>query len=292
VWNETFRLPQPPVDAVANVTVDLWATAIYSTLALCALVYGLLHWRRTGEPIIVLMLIGGALCSTVEPFVNIVGAVWHPMVNQVTAFEIMGRGMPWFIVTGYTFYFGVLGSLNYLAFRKGVSTRQFWLWASVPMLVDVVMEELMLYWDLYIYYGQQPLILINKLPLWWVPCNSLGELLAVCLLVKAAPLLRGWRQLLIPLLVPICDAVAYAAISLPSWIVVNTPVPGWLNQLGGLATFALALLALYALAQVVPNDSRLVRAVGAQGRRDSKGPSPPAKRWIGGPFRLRLWKAR
>ncbi len=261
MWNETLGLPQPPVEAVANVTADFWASMVYIALSTCALICGLWYWSRTGRPIVVLMLLGGALCSTVEPFVNIIGAVWHPMVNQVRAFELMGRGMPWFLVTGYIFYFGVLGSLTYFAFQKGVTTRQFWLWATVPMLVDVVMEELMLHWNLYYYYGEQPLILLYKLPLWWVPCNSLGELLGVCLLVKAAPLLRGWRQLLIPVLIPVCDAVAYAAISLPSWMVVNTPVPPWLNQLGGLATCALAWLVLYGLSRVIPNDSPLAHAL-------------------------------
>jgi hypothetical protein len=273
VWNPIFRLPQPPVDAVANATADFWATAIYVSLSALALLYGLHYWRKTGQPIIPLLLLGGALCSTVEPFVNIVGAVWHPIVGQVSAFTIMGRSMPWFLVTGYMFYFGALGTLNYVAFRNGVTTRRFWLWATVPMAIDVVMEELMLYWDLYSYYGQQPLILINKLPLWWVPCNSLGELLAVCLLVKSAPLLRGWRWALVPILVPVCDAVAYAAISMPSWIVVNTPVPTWVNQLGGLATIALALLTLYGLSLVMPTDSPLARALerSAAGRRETPG---------------------
>lgn len=272
MWNETLRLPEPPVEAVANVIVDFWATVIYSTLAACTLLYGLYWWRKTGKPIIVLMLIGGALCSTVEPFVNIVGAVWHPMVDQVTAFTLMGRGMPWFIVSGYTFYFGVLGSLTYLAFQKGVTTRQFWLWATVPMLVDVVMEELMLWFNLYYYYGEQPLILINQLPLWWVPCNSLGELLGVCLVLKAAPLLKGWRQLFIPVLIPVCDAVAYAAISLPSWWVVNTPVSPWVTQLGGLATCGLALLVLYGLSKLIPTDSPLARALAASGAADRDAP--------------------
>lgn len=269
-WSPIFRLPQPPVDAVANATADFWGTVIYSTLSLCALLYGLHYWRRTGQPIIPLMLIGGALCSTVEPFVNIVGAVWHPIVGQVSAFEIMGRSMPWFLVTGYMFYFGALGTLTYVAFRNGVTTRQFWLWATVPMGVDVVMEELMLYWDMYLYYGQQPLILLYKLPIWWVPCNSLGELLGVCLLVKIAPLLHGWRWLLVPILIPVCDAVAYATISMPSWIVVNTPVPYWVNQLGGLATLALALLTLYGLSLVMPTDSPLANALNGAvpGRRD------------------------
>lgn len=264
VWDPTFKLPTPPIDAVANTTVDFWATLIYSVLSLIVFVYGLYFWKRTGRPIILLLMLGGALCSAVEPFVNVVGAVWHPQVNQVAVFEIMGRSMPWFLVTGYVFYFGAMGSLTYLMFEKGVSTRMFWVFACVPMVVDVIMEELMLYWDLYIYYGDQPLILLWKLPLWWVPCNSLGELLGVSAVLLAKPLLQGWRVLLIPLLIPVCDAIAYAAISLPSWIVVNTEgVPFWLNQLGGIATWLLALMVLYVLSQVVPKDSPLAKRLGS-----------------------------
>jgi hypothetical protein len=103
-----------------------------------------------------------------------------------------------------------------------------------------------------------------------VPCNSLGELLGVCLLVKIAPLLRGWRWLLVPVLVPVCDAIAYATISMPSWIVVNTPVPYWVNQLGGVATLGLAWLTLYGLSLVMPTDSPLAQALerAAAPRRD------------------------
>lgn len=263
IWDEHFGLPIPPVDTVSNLTVDFWATVIYSTLSLCALAYGLHYWRKTGEPIIVLMLIGGALCSTVEPFVNVMGAVWHPEINQRTVFEIMGRGMPPFLVTGYIFYFGALGSLAYLSFRKGISTRQFYFWAAVPMVVDVAMEELMLYWDLYYYYGEQPLMFI-KLPLWWVPCNALGNLIAVCVLLKIVPLLKGWQWLLIPIVIPMADAAAYAAISLPSWIVVNSDVPWLVKQLGGLATFGLAFIVLYGLAQVIPDDSPLARRLSSE----------------------------
>jgi hypothetical protein len=123
------------------------------------------------------------------------------------------------------------------------------------MLVDIAMEELMLHYDLYYYYGHQPLILIAKLPLWWVPCNALGQILAVALIALVKPLQKGWKLLLIPILIPICDAVAYSAISLPSWIVVNTPVSWWVLQLGGLATCGLAFMVLYGLSLILAIDS-------------------------------------
>lgn len=277
MWDSQLRLPVPPLDASANVVADFWATIIYVSLSALVLIYGLVYWARTGRPIIPLLMIGGALCSTVEPFVNIVGAVWHPIVNQVTAYEIMGRPMPWFLVTGYVFYFGALGSLTYLAFDKGVTVRQFWIWSCVPMAVDWVMEELMLHWNLYYYYGQQPLLILGKLPLWWIPCNSLGQILGISLLVLAKQQLRGWRQLLIPVLIPICDAVAYSAISLPSWIAVNTPVPIWFSQLAGIATWALALLLLYALSQLVPRQKPLATTCTTDALNTGNHPSSRSK---------------
>ena len=41
-------------------------------------------------------------------------------------------------------YFGGLGSLNYLAFKKGVTTRMVWIWFCAPVLLDIVMEEIMM----------------------------------------------------------------------------------------------------------------------------------------------------
>jgi hypothetical protein len=239
---------------VSNVLIDFRATIVYLTLSALVAVAGLIYWKRTGKPIVLLLMAGGIMCAVVEPFVNVMGAVWHPVLHQVTVFEVMGRPMPRFLVAGYLFYFGALGSMTFFAFARGVTVRQFWLWCCLPMLVDFVMEQLMLHYDLYYYYGNQPL-LVGKLPVWWVPCNSLGQILGVAFIALVKPLQSGWKQLLIPLLIPVWDAIAYSAISIPAWIVVNSPTPGPLVQLGGLATCALAGLILLGLSTILPVDS-------------------------------------
>ena len=261
------RLPAIPIDAVFNQTAGNYATAIFGVMAGVVFLYGLKYWRDTKNPIVMFMMLGGLTTTLVEPLLDIIGLAWHPMVGQNTAFELIGRPIPLWVIAVYLMYFGGLGSLNYLAFKKGVSTRAVWLWFCVPVLLDIVMEEIMMNFDLYIYYGKQPLILMQHFPFWWAPCNSMGEFIAVALFALMGSSLRGWKLLLIPLLMPILDGVGYMLVGLPSIYVLNTDnVPPLLTNLAGVATFALAALMVHGVALVVANDSPL--------RRGSAGTSP------------------
>ncbi|WP_428312991.1 hypothetical protein [Hydrocarboniphaga sp.] len=264
MWDERFNLPVPPVTTVAPSEVAFWTTAIFGGLAALVFLYGLKHWRDSGRPIVLMIMLGGAVTTLVEPFLDVVGAAWHPETGQPMAFELFGRLIPWWVVAAYTFYFGALGSLNFLAFERGVTRRQVWIWFAVPMCIDIVMEELMMHWDLYCYYGQQPLIAFFKFPLWWAPCNSLGEFIGISILALMATSLRGWKLLLIPVILPMADAVGYAAVAMPSWLVVNTEgLPYWIVQLGGVMTFALTALVVHGIALVVAQDSPLKASAAA-----------------------------
>lgn len=255
------RLPAIPLDAIFNQTAGNYATAIFGVMAGAVFLYGLKYWRNTKTPIVMFMMLGGLTTTLVEPLLDIIGLAWHPMHGQNTAFELIGRPIPVWVVAVYLMYFGGLGSLNYLAFRKGVSTRAVWLWFCVPVLLDIVMEEIMMTFDLYIYYGQQPLILMKHFPFWWAPCNSMGEFIAVALFASMGTSLRGWKLLLIPLLMPILDGVGYMLVGLPSIYVLNSAdVPQWLTNLAGVATFALAALMVHGVALVVATDSPLRRS--------------------------------
>lgn len=264
MWDPTFRLPAPPVDAVAPSGFSMACAIFYALCAFAALIYALKHWRDTGRPILFMILIGGGLTVLVEPFVDLMGAAFHPRHGHAIVFEFMGRPIPWWMISAYFAYFGAMGSINYLAFARGVSMKAIRLWFLIPMLVDVLIEEVMLHQDLYLYYGAQPLILLWKLPMWWVPCNSIGEFIGVTLVVLSAPYLKGYKLLLIPLMIPLADCVGYAAVALPSWIVINTPVPYWINQLAGMCTFLLAFLIVHAIGLVLAVDSPLRRRLRAE----------------------------
>ena len=261
------RLPVIPLDAVFNQTAGNYATAIFGVMAVAVFLYGLKFWRDTKNPIVMFMMLGGLTTTLVEPLLDIIGLAWHPMHGQNTAFELIGRPIPVWVVAVYLMYFGGLGSLNYLAFKKGVTTRMVWIWFCAPVLLDIVMEEIMMHFDLYIYYGQQPLILIKNFPLWWAPCNSMGEFIGVSLLALMGANLRGWKLLLIPIMMPIMDCVGYMLVGLPSIFVLNSEnVSPLVTNLAGVTTFVLTGLCVYGVALVMGTDSPL--------RTGSANPSP------------------
>jgi hypothetical protein len=251
-FDKTFGLPIPPVDAIAPTAIASGATTFFTVLALLALVYALWDWRKSRRPIILYILIGGGLTLLVEPFVDLMGACWHPIYGQGVAFELMGRYMPWWIVAVYFAFYGAQGALVYSLLRKGVSTRALFLLLLIPMAADVAIEEITLPTGLYVYYGAQPLMLFGNLPYWWVPCNSFGLMIGISLIYKLAPSLKGPTSLALPFLLPIGDLIAYVIIGMPSWIVINTAgVPWWLVQTGGVASFALAAIIFVIMAKYV-----------------------------------------
>jgi hypothetical protein len=256
MWDERLKLPIPPVDTVFNATAGTATMYIVGALAAVVLAYGLKYWRDTKSPIVLLMMLGGLTTTLVEPLLDIIGAAWHPIHGQRTAFELMGRRIPWWVLASYLCYFGAIGSLNYLSFRKGVTMRGVWLWCFVPIIFDVGQEELMMHFNLYYYYGQQPLIVLWKFPWWWAATNSMGEFLGISLLAFMGESLRGWRLLLIPIVMPIMDVVGYAVVGLPPVIAINTQnVAPLVSQLAGVASFALTAMAVYGVALVIGTDS-------------------------------------
>jgi hypothetical protein len=264
MWNEQYKTLLPPIDTVFNLTAANVVFGVCLVLVTGVLLCGLRHWRNTGSPIVLMILLGGLTTVLAEPFLDTIGAAWHPTHGQNTAFEMMGRRIPWWVVINYPAYFGVLVSANYLAFAKGITMRGVWLWFLVPLAADAIQEELMMMTNLYYYYGQQPLILIHKLPFWWVPCNAMGVFLIASVLAFMGSSLRGWKLLLVPAIMPVTYVTAFAIVGLPSIISIHTMnVPGFISNLAGLSAFVLAGLVVYGIAHVLGTDSPWKREAAA-----------------------------
>jgi hypothetical protein len=106
-------------------------------------------------------------------------------------------------------------------------------------VLDVIDEEFILnFAGRYVYYGNQPLILISKLPWWWIPCNSIGVFLAASITYRLRDYLQGWRSLAVFFVTPLSVSAVYGAIALPSFIVTNGDYPWLPTQLCGLLTLA------------------------------------------------------
>ena len=86
MWDNTFRLPVPPVEAIAPTEFSFQCFVVFGVIAFVAFLYSLKHWRDTGRPILLLILIGGGLTVLVEPFVDLMGAAWHPRLGHDIVF--------------------------------------------------------------------------------------------------------------------------------------------------------------------------------------------------------------
>jgi hypothetical protein len=255
----TFRIIAPPVDTVLTALDAVIATRLIwidSAIILVALFFALRDWGRSQSPIMFLLLIGGAITNLAEPFVDLAGACWHPIIGQNTIFENMDRPMPLWLLFSYVSYFGVLPMFIYQAFRKGASTRAMWLWFLVPVIADIVLEESLLSQaeNLYVYYANQPLK-VHTFPLWWAAGNTIGVYLSAVVMTLFAPLLRGWRLALAPFSTLLCYTAASGFVAWPSTVVINSEFSNVVTQLGGIASFLIAFLVVHGCTRLIATDS-------------------------------------
>lgn len=233
------QLPPVPLDAVAGHSSELGVTLFMGAMAALTLVFALVHWRRTGRPIFLLLFCVGGLMVFFEPMVDTVGAVWFP-ANSMVALELYHRIIPIWVCLTYFSYFGIGVGAAWLAIRAQPTRRRLWtLWCAF-IVADVVMEVVLLHLDgIYLYYAAPPLV-VAKFPLWWAPVNSLIIVGTAAVIRRLEPTLRGPRYLLIIPAGLSCSAAGNAVAGWPSWLVINSDLGPLPTQLGGVATFAAA----------------------------------------------------
>jgi hypothetical protein len=249
-------LAQPPLDTVFNNYVGNIAAIYWALNALGFLVYGL--YNRERRWIVPAMLLGGALTSIAEPFLDVVSGCLHPIVNQhLTVFRFMGRDIPLWVTETYALYYGGFGSLNLLAVMKGISRRAVAIWFLAPVIGDVIIETVNMHFKLYLYYGNQAMEL-GGFPVYQAAGNSTGELMGVMILFFLRPYLHGWRWFPAALIVmPLGGFMGWNAVGWPMYYALPTDASQLVVQSCGVLTWALALIVLFFVAQLLGKDSPL-----------------------------------
>jgi hypothetical protein len=219
-------------------------------VGLLGVALGVRDRRRTGSWLPLVLALSGAMITFPEVFVDVMGAVYFPWSETNHAYTIIGREMPWWIVAGWFGY----GVNMYFIFRVLLSnppTKVLWWLLGGAAASSILFEELLLSTGIYHYYGNQPLVLIARLPWWWIPCNSIGVFLASALAYRYRHRLQGWRSLAMLVITPMSVAGVYGFIAMPGWIAVNGDY-GWLpTQLLGLSVFVLGAAVFMFLLEAV-----------------------------------------
>jgi hypothetical protein len=229
-------LPQPPFGALVDPAVEFWVTTANIIAGFLGTAYAVYDWRRSGKPTFLLLLLGGAAMTSIEPFIDTVGGCWFPPTAW-TAFKTYGRPIPVWLIFSYISYFGIGMGVMWRLMRKGLSRGQLWALYLGGIAADCLLEMVLLQFKPYMYYGRQPLMVLG-FPLWWAAINALTPMAAAVLVFRYENYLtRSWRQLLIlPMSIAVTMAVN-AMVGWPSWMAINTPVPQPITQLGGVASF-------------------------------------------------------
>jgi fermentation-respiration switch protein FrsA (DUF1100 family) len=247
-----FRVPTPPVDAPYSRSHTVASIIWLGVVALTGFGLAIRDYVRNRKSMALFITLSAPMIIWPEVFVDLMGAVWYPVSSTDHAFTILGRQMGWFIVAGWFGFGSLFTYVAYKVFELRLSTRAIWLAFGAACLGATVFEEVLQnLGGMYLYYGNQPLIVLWKLPWWWTPCNAGGVFLAAALAYRLRDALHGWRGLAMLVITPASMGAVYGFIALPSWIVVNGDYGWWVTQLGGLATIALGLVLVALVIRVV-----------------------------------------
>lgn len=247
-----FHLPVKPDEPYLTAN-NLGVVIVMTLVGLVGVALGIKHHLKHGSVLPLLVAISGAAICIPEVFFDVMGAVYFPWSDSEPlghAYTILGREMPWWIVAGW-FGYGVFLFATFELLLSRPTTRAIWGMFGVAVAGDVVFEEILLKFDVYHYYGNQPLILLWELPWWWVAANPAGVFLAAAIGYRYRERLQGARSLAMLVITPLSVSAVYGAVALPSWIAVNDDFPWLVRESLGLATLALGFVVFTLILRLV-----------------------------------------
>ncbi|MFY1621478.1 hypothetical protein [Micromonospora sp. WMMD736] len=201
--------------------------------------------KRSALPL--LFALAGLFSIMLEPIADTLGNVQHRPVGQISAFVVDGQPIPWAIVLGYIWYFGLALVLMWRKAEERTMTPKLWARSAVFAFAAVLLvEQIPIALDLWEYYGHQPLVL-GFMPIDMAIANMVSVMLPAIVIYKIWPMLHGWKQLLVLPLVPICVVGGHTAAAAPAYMLINAnpDAPMWLVHFAGVVTTVFAVLIVW-----------------------------------------------
>jgi hypothetical protein len=205
---------------------------------------------RNRDFVMPVLLIGGIIGMFVEPILDYMGGVWWPTVGGWEAFNLLGVNVPLLVVLVYPWLLGGQAYWTYRSLERGVDERGLWRLVGIFAVNDIVLETIGIkVLGVYSYFGTQPLNFWG-LPLWYVPCNAVGPVVAGALTYVLRRRLTGIRLIAAAPLLPIGYLGTYAAIGFPMWISLNSGWPMPAATIAALVPFGLGCLLVILVAEI------------------------------------------
>ncbi|KAJ8117654.1 hypothetical protein OPT61_g1201 [Boeremia exigua] len=244
-----FELPKPPTSLPYSRTYNIVVISFMTATGLLAVLLGARDARRTRTILPVVLPLSGAMIAFPETFIDVMGGIYYPWSDKNASFHILGREMlPWITIW---FGYGALMQTTLQLLYNKATTRTLWLFLGFMMVSDLIVEEIMLPMGVYHYYGNQPLIVLNMFPWWYMAPNSVGVFLATALAFRFRHHLVGYRSLAVLLLTPMSVGGIYGFIAFPAWVAINGDFGWFLTDVLGLLTLIFGGLAFAGILELV-----------------------------------------
>lgn len=229
-------------------------TTVWAAVVVLFAGYAVIQIVRRRDPLLAVLLVGGAVTYFNEPIDDLLGLVWHPRPGQWVAFDTFGPVPVW----GVFVYMALFGGIPYLmlqAFKRGATGTQIWTWIGVFWLADIAVEIPALASGMYQYYGDPPMKVFG-LPLYWFAINIGGPLETAVFLLVAGSFFAGWRMLLLVLIPMVLDAAGSVGIGWPIFSALHAESNMVVKYLAAFLTIAMAVTLLAITIRFAASKSR------------------------------------
>ncbi|MBR9908730.1 MAG: hypothetical protein GYB33_00070 [Gammaproteobacteria bacterium] len=241
---------QPPAELIMPAMPQLVTTVIYGIGALVFVIYALRLCARHKSAMPVYFILGALLSIYFEPVVDLLGNAVHPQIGQYNIVTSNGHPVPWAVFVGYVWYFAAPLLLCYDQFKSQQLSPSFvWKVFAGVVVGAAIVEQIPLYFGTWVYYGYQS-IKIGFIPVWWVFANTAAVLVPFLIIYKLFPVLKGWRQLLVIVLIPSGAFMGHSAVGWPMYNALGTNTetfPHWIIQCASLAAVGLSVIVVWVM---------------------------------------------
>jgi hypothetical protein len=187
-------------------TSQLLATILTSAITLAAVVAVVAFCRRQRVTWPLLVLVSGGATFLLEPLFDHLYGLWFWTENQWTVITTYGISIPVWLPIVYVTYYGAWTVWLRQRFERGATMREVATLFLASVAIATAFEQLYIQvFELYVYRTNQP-IHVADYPEWVAFVNGVPPFLAALVYVRLVPALRGWAQLALLGVVPVCFA--------------------------------------------------------------------------------------
>jgi hypothetical protein len=200
------HLEELGVDSPVDEAGQIVSVVLTFGLAIAAIVWVFLLWRRERIVWPVFVLIGGTLTCLLEPAFDHMYGLWFNVEGQWSLYETFGSKQPIWVPAAYTALYGgaTIIVIRTLAKRPQISTV--WrMWAAIVVMSIVAEMAYVSILGVYEYQDHQPFVVAGY-PIFLAFTNAMSGVVGGIVLYRLIPLVKGWSQLALITIVPMAFA--------------------------------------------------------------------------------------